>query len=258
LGGVGFGDVRSDRRDPNAAGTAYIAPKDGPGYFGGYAVVSCPSVAQCTEVADGRSKDSGPGFIASVTVDPASPAGSTPAYGQALAAGDTPAAVACATASQCVAVLSSGLAVNITPAVSAGGSGGGGGTGGGGGVSLHGSPSGSGGKVRFALSCAASSSGCRVTASLTSTETVQGNKVLGVSAAVKHHRTVRVGTRTVKIAAGKTATVTVTLNVAGRRLLARFHRLSVRLRIAVAGLSRSTTRNVTVRPAGSRGGRTRR
>jgi hypothetical protein len=97
-----------------------------------------------------------------------------------------------------------------------------------------------------------------VTASLTSTETVQGNKVLGVSAAVKHHRTVGVGTRTVTIAAGKTATITVTLNATGRRLLARFHRLPVRLRIAVAGRSRSTTRNVTVRPAGSRGGRTRR
>jgi hypothetical protein len=241
---------------PNAAGTTYIAPKGGPGYFGGYAVLSCPSVAQCTEVADGTPKDSGPGFIASVTVDPVSLAGSTPAYGQALAAGDTPTAVACATASQCVAVLSSGLAVNITPAVSGGGSGGGGGTGGG--VSLHGSPSGSGGKVRLALNCAASSSACRVTISLKSTETTQGNKVLGVSAAVKRHRTVGVGTRTVKIVAGKTTTVTVTLNATGRRLLARFHRLPVRLRIAVAGRSGSTTRNVTVRPAGSRGGRTRR
>jgi hypothetical protein len=73
--------------------------------------------------------------------------------------------------------------------------------------------------------------------------------VLGVSAAVTRHRTLTVGTRRVKIAAGKTATATVTLNATGRRLLARFHRLPVRLRIAVAGQKRSTTRNVTVRPA---------
>jgi hypothetical protein len=225
---------------PNAAGSVPIAP-DGLAEFETVGV-SCPSVAQCTEVGIGApSLTSRTRFLTSVTVNPASPAGNSPTYGQVIH--ELPTAVDCSSVSRCVALFQSGLAVTITPSVS-----GGGGAARGAAVSLHGSPSGSGGVVKVALGCAASSSGCRVTSSLTSTEMVRGGKVLGVSAAVTRHRTVSLGTRRVTIAAGKTATVTVALNATGRRLLSRFHRLPVRLRIAVAGEKGSTTRNVTVRP----------
>jgi hypothetical protein len=217
----------------NAAGTTDIPPHNDQSYFEP-AGVSCPSVSQCTDVGVGTSqvKVGVHPFVSSVTFNPASPAGASPAYGQSTAADNSPTAVDCATASQCVAVLSSGLAVNITPVVSGGGP-----AGNGTGVSVHGSPSGNGGVVKVALACAASSNGCRVTATLTTTPT--------------RRRTVSVGSRTVRIAAGKTSTVTVTLNATGRRLLARRHRLPVRLRVAVSGRT-VTTRSLTVKPARKR------
>jgi hypothetical protein len=236
---------------PNAAGTASLETS-GPSValYG----VSCLSTTQCTAVgAHGTSSNIYGGVV---SFDPASPAGASPILDPATS---TPKAVnspfngvSCTSASQCVAVASGGVAVNITPAVAAG-TGGAGATG----LTVHGSPSGTGGVVKVALGCAASSSGCAVTASLTTTETVQGSKARAMRADAKRQRTVSVGTRTERIAAGKTITITITLNATGRRLLARLHRLPVRLKIAVAGHT-VTTRNLTVKPARPRSGHTRR
>jgi hypothetical protein len=62
---------------------------------------------------------------------------------------------------------------------------------------------------------------------------------------------VTVGAKTVTIPAGKTVTITVTLNATGRKLLSRFHKLPVHLSaVLVVGKTRSTViaQNLTITP----------
>jgi hypothetical protein len=86
------------------------------------------------------------------------------------------------------------------------------------------------------VSCTgAAGSSCTVTLTLSVVQTLVGNKVVAVSAS-KHKpkrtkRTVVLGSTTVKIAAGKTNTVSVSLNGAGKRLLNSRHTLSVKLTV---------------------------
>ena len=95
-------------------------------------------------------------------------------------------------------------------------------------------------------------SACQILETLTTTETLNGTKIVGVMAsaarATLRHRKVNVGMRTVRVAAGKTASVTVSLTPTGRRLLARFAQLPVELTVA---LKRSGKRGRS-RRAGSR------
>jgi hypothetical protein len=91
--------------------------------------------------------------------------------------------------------------------------------------------------VRFTLAC--SGAACRATATETTTEKLRGRRVISIAA---KRRTVRVGSRRFTIAAGRKKTVVVTLNATGRRLLARYHRLPLRLTIALAGQSRPVAR----------------
>jgi len=119
-------------------------------------------------------------------------------------------------------------------------------------VTLRGSPSGRSGMVSFRLSCAARSSGCHVVADVTTTETLQGKRVLAVSARAKlRRRTVLVGERAVRISAAKTITVTIALNATGRKLLSQFKHLPADLTVSLTvarEISTVASRKLTVRP----------
>ena len=118
-------------------------------------------------------------------------------------------------------------------------------------VTLRGSPSGRSGMVTVRLSCAPRSGGCHVTNTLTTAEIVHGRTVLGLSAQAKRRRHVVVGKRTVRIAPGRRAIVTISLNRTGRDLLSSFGRLPVELTISLSARGQSSlvaSRNVIIRP----------
>jgi hypothetical protein len=91
----------------------------------------------------------------------------------------------------------------------------------------------SGSTATLRISCTGDSvSTCRLTLQLTVIETLAGHRLVAESARVKHTRkTVSVGSASVTLAAGQSKTVKVSLNSTGKRLLARFHRLKVRLTV---------------------------
>ncbi len=81
-----------------------------------------------------------------------------------------------------------------------------------------------------------------------------GQKLLSVSAASAHKRktAVVVASRGIQLAAGKTTTVKLTLNAAGRKLLAKFHKLPVTLTVSYLNAGKRITAKtvrVTLRPA---------
>jgi hypothetical protein len=81
--------------------------------------------------------------------------------------------------------------------------------------------------VALTLSCASTDGlGCSGTIFLTSNETLQGKKVLAVSAAHHTMAPVRLGQATFSLAAGATATFIVKLNSTGLELLRHFHAIS--------------------------------
>jgi hypothetical protein len=90
--------------------------------------------------------------------------------------------------------------------------------------------------------------GCpAVTEEMTTDETVEGGVPVALEASASHHgkkkihRTVRVGTKSVTIAAGKTVVLQLSLDAAGQKLLARFGKLPVKLSITIAGSSSGAT-----------------
>ena len=85
-------------------------------------------------------------------------------------------------------------------------------------------PSGRSGQVSFTVSCARASGGCAINLLLTTVQTLR-RRQHGHTKVIK--RVTTVGTKTVRIAAGKTITVTVKLNSAGRKLIAGPKRLPV-------------------------------
>jgi hypothetical protein len=90
----------------------------------------------------------------------------------------------------------------------------------------------SGTTVTVPLTCRGTTS-CRVSGSLTITETLQGHKIIAVSArkAKRTHKRVVLGSSAVTIGAGKHGKLRVRLNRAGRALLTALHRLTVRLTV---------------------------
>ena len=82
------------------------------------------------------------------------------------------------------------------------------------------------------LTCRGTTS-CRVSGSLTVTETLQGHRIIAVSArkAKRTHKRVVLGTSAVTIGAGKQGKLRVRLNRTGRALLSALHRLPVRLTV---------------------------
>jgi uncharacterized membrane protein YgcG len=117
---------------------------------------------------------------------------------------------------------------------SSGGAGSSGGTGSGApasGGAAH--PSVSGTSASTVVSCTGvAGTSCTVTLTLSVLETLSGHQVTGVAAAASGKRTKRsivVGSKTVTLAAGSSEPVTVTLNAAGKKLLASHRRLPVKL-----------------------------
>ncbi len=92
----------------------------------------------------------------------------------------------------------------------------------------------SGTTVSVALKCSAGSGDCADTLGLGTDETLRGSKVIAVAAAKTKHKAVIVGAGRVTLAAGRSKTVKISLDGAGRKLLKKFHKLPV-LVIAVQG-----------------------
>jgi hypothetical protein len=109
-----------------------------------------------------------------------------------------------------------------------------------------------GSSVKVRVACTGpSGTSCRLTLRLTVVETLKGHRVVGVSAAKKHRRTVVVGSATITLAGGRTSTVTVSLNKTGRALLAKLHgHLKVRVVVTQAGVAAPVSVQVTaLKPA---------
>jgi hypothetical protein len=104
--------------------------------------------------------------------------------------------------------------------------------------------------VSVPLTCSRQAAGgCTITLRLTVVETLRGGRVLAVAAARRTvRRTVTVGASTVRLRPGQRFTATVTLNAAGRRLLAQRRRLTARLSVTgtVVGAIRASLQSTTV------------
>jgi hypothetical protein len=118
----------------------------------------------------------------------------------------------------------------------------------------------SGTTASASVSCAAGGPGCTVTALITATETLKGNKVVGVSAIAvsnskrKHKKgktrkkVVVLGKARVTLAAGQHRTVKVSLNRSGKKLLAKHKHLKTKLKVTskTAGGKTKTVASKTV------------
>jgi hypothetical protein len=124
---------------------------------------------------------------------------------------------------------------------------GGGGTtpppgGGAAGVARAGAPHTSGNAVSVSISCTGASA-CTVKLTLTATEILRGSKLIALTASArKHKKIVVLGSASVTVPAGRTATVKVSLNALGRRLLKKHKTLRLTLTI-----KQGTTRIATYR-----------
>ena len=102
----------------------------------------------------------------------------------------------------------------------------------------------SGTTVAVPITChGAAGQSCIVVLKLSVLETLKNGKITGIAAKAKpkiKKKTVTIGTAKQTIPAGQTATVEVSLNAAGKRLLARLHTLHTRLTITVNGTTLAT------------------
>jgi hypothetical protein len=112
-------------------------------------------------------------------------------------------------------------------------------------VRIVGKPKIHGDRLRAVLAC--SGAQCAGRAALLVSERVRHGAVTGLRrpAATARARTVSLASKRFSIAAGRRATLSLRLSRAGRRLLARFHRLPVRLRLAL-GTSKTTAASAAV------------
>ena len=120
-------------------------------------------------------------------------------------------------------------------------------------LALIGRPTSNAAGVTDKLICAPSALlPCQATETLTTTETTQGGRPVALSATARRKsRTVIVATKTVMIQPRRTVTVTVKLNATGRKLLARFGKLPVTLKITLLQNGRHLTianTKLTVKP----------
>ncbi len=129
-------------------------------------------------------------------------------------------------------------------------------------VQLKGAQALTGKGVSATLACSApSGQSCQTTETLTSTEKLAGKKVTAVAARLAKHKTrrraVTVGSATMAIPAGQTASSLVSLNSTGRGLLKRFHKLPVTLTVALTAEGHTTsvaTKKLTIRAEHKRKG----
>ncbi len=102
--------------------------------------------------------------------------------------------------------------------------------------------------VSVPLRCSGQAAGsCTIRLRLTVQETLHGSRVVAVAARTRRV-TVTVGSSTVRLRPGQQATVKVALNATGRRLLARMHRMTVRLLVSgtVVGAISASLKSATV------------
>jgi hypothetical protein len=104
----------------------------------------------------------------------------------------------------------------------------------------------SGTSVSVSLKCSAGSGDCADTLGLGTDETLRGSKVVAVAASKTRHKVLIVGAGRVTLAAGRSETVKLSLDGAGRKLLKKFHKLPV-LVIAVQGSRTFGSHKVTFR-----------
>ncbi len=120
-------------------------------------------------------------------------------------------------------------------------------------LALIGRPTSSDARVTDKLICAPSALlPCLATETLTTTETTRGGRPVALSASIRRkRRTVIVAKKGVRIQPGRTVTVTVKLSATGRKLLARFGKLPVTLKITLLQNGRHLTianTKLTVKP----------
>lgn len=105
--------------------------------------------------------------------------------------------------------------------------------------------------VGVTLGCAgAAGTTCSGQVSVTIKERVRGGKILAVKAAKTKTKTVKVGTAKYTIKAGHLKVIKVKLNRTGRKLLKRFHKLKVKVTVAVTtanGLKQAASKKVTIK-----------
>jgi 6-phosphogluconolactonase (cycloisomerase 2 family) len=91
---------------------------------------------------------------------------------------------------------------------------------------------------------------CKGTLTLTALEHRTGNKIVAVTASTKPRkttRTVTLGRATYSLTGGKSKTLTITLNSTGKSLLKSHRKLPAKLTLTVNGISRATSRTVTIK-----------
>jgi hypothetical protein len=94
---------------------------------------------------------------------------------------------------------------------------------------------------------------CQLTETVTSTETLLGNKILAIAArhkAKKVRKTIVLGSQTITLGAGQSQKLVVSLNGTGRSLLSRFGKLPVTLTIKLTQNGQSSTvatRHLTIK-----------
>jgi hypothetical protein len=99
----------------------------------------------------------------------------------------------------------------------------------------------SGLSVSVAVTCTGTGP-CSVSLTLSATATLVGNKIIAITAAKRKRKVMALGRASTTIAAGKTSTVTVSLNTAGRKLLAKHTVLPASLTIKQGTRSVAATR----------------
>ncbi len=105
------------------------------------------------------------------------------------------------------------------------------------------------GSVSVPVRCSPQAAGaCTIKLGLTVSETLRGSRVVAVSAARARRVSAIVGARTSRLRPAQQATLTVALNASGRRLLARRHRLPVRVSVrgTVVGALNAALKSATV------------
>ncbi len=203
--------------------------------------ITCPSTTQCTAVdSTGVALTFNPGAAGSAI--------SIPVDG-----GNSLTAIICSAVQQCVAADNAGNAFvgaprGSTPSGNNSQPAGGGGT-----TTLVSASVGrmkiAGTTVSFTVGCTGSSTArCKLRITLTLIETIRRGKVIAVTAA-KHKakkatsratkKTVVVGSAAVTLAAGYSKTVRIGLNSTGKRLLAKSHKLKVKLTVAQSVAART-------------------
>jgi hypothetical protein len=111
-------------------------------------------------------------------------------------------------------------------------------------------------ELKVAITCGAIAPlDCSGTLALSVSEHLTGDKITAIVAKAKHKkpkhttRTVGIGKANYSVSGGSAATVTVTLNKAGKQLLAKYHKLHAKLADTPTGLTTAlTTQTVTITP----------